>query len=110
MVDVRFTPGFKRRLKFLRKRYPQIQTDIQPLLEDLQVGNIVGDQIPGIQETVFKARARNSNIPVGKSGGYRIIYQLISSERVLLLIYAKSDQVDISVEEIKKAIRQATQE
>ena len=34
-----------------------------------------------------------------------MIYQVVSSEEVLLLlIYAKSDQADVSIEEIEKAI------
>ncbi|MCF4968259.1 type II toxin-antitoxin system RelE/ParE family toxin [Nostoc sp. CMAA1605] len=105
MVEVRFTLPFKRRLKTLAKRYRQIQTDIQPIIDELQVGNFIGDQISGIDLTVFKVRARNSDIPTGKSGGYRVIYQVVSPDlALLLLIYAKSDQADVSLEEIEDAI------
>ncbi|HEY9804336.1 MAG TPA: type II toxin-antitoxin system mRNA interferase toxin, RelE/StbE family [Leptolyngbyaceae cyanobacterium] len=105
MAEVRFTSAFKRRLKTLNKRYRQIQTDIQPIINQLQVGNFIGDQISGIYLTVFKVRAKNSDIPTGKSGGYRVIYQVVTPELVLLLlIYAKSDQADVSLEEIEDAI------
>lgn len=108
MVEVRFTPPFQRRLKSLRKRYRSIKQDIEPILADLENGSFIGDQIPGSEFTVFKVRARNRDIPTGKSGGYRLIYQVLSSECVLLLlIYAKSDQVDVSIAEIEEAIRQA---
>lgn len=108
MTNVRFTQPFKRRLKALAKRYRQIQTDIQPIIDELQTGNMVGDQISGTNATVFKVRAKNSDIPVGKSGGYRVIYQVISPDEILLLlIYAKSDQADVSVGEIETAIAQA---
>ena len=108
MVEVRFTPPFKRRLKALYKRYRQIQQDIQPIIEQLQNGEFLGDRIAGTDFTVFKVRAKNSNIPTGKSGGYRLIYQLVSPECVLLLlIYAKSDQTDVSPEEIEEAINKA---
>jgi mRNA-degrading endonuclease RelE of RelBE toxin-antitoxin system len=111
MANVRFTLPFKRRLKALAKRYRQIQTDIQPIVDELQAGNFVGEQIPGTNVTVFKVRAKNSDIPTGKSGGYRVIYQVISPEDVLLLlIYAKSDQVDVSIEEIENAVKQALTE
>lgn len=111
MADVRFTPSFKRRLKALAKRYRQIRADIQPVINELQAGNFVGDQISGTNITVFKVRAKNSDIPTGKSGGYRIIYQVISPENVLLLlIYAKSDQTDVSLEEIQDAVVQALSE
>lgn len=107
MADVRFTLPFKRRLKALAKRYRQIQADIQPLINELQAGNFVGDQISGVQ-AVFKIRVKNSDIPTGKSGGYRVIYQVLPPGNVLLLlIYAKSDQADVSLEEIEDAIKQA---
>ena len=107
-VEVRFTRPFKRRLKDLSKRYRQIRADIQSIVTDLESGNFVGDQLSGTEYTVFKVRAKNSDIPTGKSGGYRLIYQLVSPECVLLLlIYAKSDQADASIEEIEDAIDKA---
>jgi len=105
MTEVRFTLPFIRRLKGLTKRYRKIQNDIQPIIEELQLGNFIGDQIVGINFTIFKIRAKNSDIPTGKSGGYRVIYQIVSPELVLLLlIYAKSDQADVSLDEIQDAI------
>ena len=105
MTEVRFTLPFIRRLKWLTKRYRKIQNDIQPIIEELQLGNFIGDQIVGINFTIFKVRAKNSDIPTGKSGGYRVIYQIVSPELVLLLlIYAKSDQADVSLDELQDAI------
>jgi mRNA-degrading endonuclease RelE of RelBE toxin-antitoxin system len=107
MTEVLITLPFKRRFKDLSKRYLKIQADIQPIVDDLQSGKIVGDQITGTNFTVFKVRAKNSDIPTGKRGGYRVIYQLISPECIyLLLIYAKSDRGDITVAEIEDAIEQ----
>lgn len=106
MTEVRFTAPFKRRLKKLSKRYRRIQQDINPLLEELKQGNIVGNQIVGITQTVFKARAKNSDIPTGKSGGYRLIYQVVNGEVILLLvIYAKSEQTNIAASEIEDIIK-----
>ena len=108
MTEVVFTLPFKRRLKSLKKRYRKIQADIQPIIDALQSGEVVGDRIAGTDFIVFKVRAKNSDIPTGKSGGYRVIYQLISSEYVLLLlIYAKSDLDDVSLAEIEDAIGEA---
>jgi len=75
-VQVTFTVLFKRRLKGLAKKYRQIQTDIQPVLDELIQGNFIGNQITGTQYTVYKVRAKNSDSQVGKSGGYRLIYQV----------------------------------
>jgi mRNA-degrading endonuclease RelE of RelBE toxin-antitoxin system len=108
MTEVRFTVPFERRLKTLRKRYRKIRQDIQPIIDALQNGEIIGNQIAGTDFIVFKVRAKNSDIPTGKSGGYRVIYQLLSPECILmLLIYAKSDQEDVTAEEIEDAILQA---
>ena len=111
MVEIRFTEPFKKRLKKLAKRYRQIQEDIQPILTQLQEGEFVGEQITGVKATVFKVRAKNSDIPTGKSGGYRLIYQLISPTSILLLvIYAKSDQTNITADEIEELIKQTLTE
>lgn len=107
-VSVEFTAPFKRNLKGLAKRYRQIQADILPVIEQLQQGNFIGDQIAGTNYTVLKVRAKNSDVQKGKSGGYRLIYQVVSSESVLLLlIYSKSDQPDVAVEVIRNAIAEA---
>lgn len=106
-VEIRFTIAFKRRLKALAKRFRSIQKDIQPILLEIQSGNFIGSQIKGTDFIVFKVRAKNSDIPVGKSGGYRLIYQLLSPQSVLLLlIYAKSDQADVDADEIYKAVQE----
>jgi len=108
MVKVLYTKPFERELKRLSKRYRKIKNDIQPIILELTEGNFIGNQISGIRETVFKVRAKNSDIPIGKSGGYRIIYQIVSGEIVLLLIvYSKSDIADLSIEEIKQIIKQS---
>ena len=109
-VTVRFTLPFKRRFKSLANRYRQIQQDIQPMIEQLQSGVFLGDQISGTDYTVFKVRVKNSDIPVGKSGGYRVIYQVLSPDALLLLIYAKSDQADVTTAEIEAAVVEAIHE
>lgn len=104
-VQLRFTARFKRRLKGLAKKYRQIQMDIEPVLAQIGQGNFIGDQISGTPYTVYKVRARNSDTQSGKSGGYRLIYQVESPTDVVLhLIYSKSEQANVSVEEIQTAI------
>ena len=48
MREIRFNAPFKRRFKKLNKRYRQIKKDIQPLLTELQQGQLIGDQITGV--------------------------------------------------------------
>jgi len=104
-IEVVFTPEFKRNLRQLAKKYRQIKTDVQPLLDELMQGHTPGDQIPGVQYSVFKVRAKNSDSRKGKSGGYRIIYQRVNERLIVLVtIYSKTEQTDITPEEIRQII------
>jgi mRNA-degrading endonuclease RelE of RelBE toxin-antitoxin system len=104
LIQIDLTPEFKQNLRDLAKRYRGIRSDIQTVTEQIQVGNFGGDRIPGLGDryVVFKVRVKNRNIQKGKSAGYRLIYQVESPTSVLLLsIYSKSDQDDISANEIR---------
>ncbi len=104
-IQLVFSDEFKTRLRTLIKRYRSIRTDLQPLLDELLSGNFIGDQIPGTGYTVFKVRLKNSDIQKGKSGGYRVIYQLRGDTYILLVvIYSKSDQDDIPANQIRDII------
>jgi mRNA-degrading endonuclease RelE of RelBE toxin-antitoxin system len=104
-IQLVFSDEFKTRLRTLIKRYRSIRTDLKPLLDELQSGNFIGDKIPGTGYTVFKVRLKNSDIQKGKSGGYRVIYQLSGDIYILLvIIYSKSDQDDIPANQIRDII------
>jgi mRNA-degrading endonuclease RelE of RelBE toxin-antitoxin system len=105
-VELLFSDEFKARLRSLAKRYRKIQSDLQPLLDDLQSGNFSGDRISGAGENpVLKIRLKNSDIRKGKSAGYRVIYEVRDSVCVLLIvIYAKSDEGSIPAEKIRSII------
>ena len=106
LVEIRITPEFQRKLKNLAKKYRQIPTDIQPVLEQLQVGEFLGDRIPDIGFRVMKVRIRNSDTQKGNSGGYRLIYWISSTTLIVLLdIYSKSDREDIEIDEIRQIIK-----
>ncbi len=105
MIDVQFTPEFKRNLRTLAKKYRHIREDVDPFIEALQAGEILGDQIPGIGYTLFKVRVRNQDITRGKSGGYRVIYYLRTSTSIILVtIYSKTEQADISAAQIRRIV------
>ena len=89
----------------MSKKYHHIRSDIQPILEAIQAGEFLGDRIPGTEYVVFKVRGRNRDIEKGKRSGYRLIYQVKSPPSVLLLtIYSKLDQGDISANQIREII------
>ena len=111
LIEIALTPRFQRDLRELAKRYRSIRSDIQPLIDQLQAGEIPGDRIAGIKYQVFKVRVKNSNIQKGKSGGYRVIYYLKNAQGIILTtIYSKSDLTDVSNEIIEQAIAQYEEE
>ncbi|WP_416668170.1 type II toxin-antitoxin system RelE/ParE family toxin [Egbenema bharatensis] len=110
-VQVRFTERFRRDISRLAKRYRRIRLDIQPMITQLEAGEVLGDQIPDLDYAVFKVRVRNSDVQKGKSGGYRVLYYLKTATQVLLItIYSKSDRSDISATEIREILARAEAE
>ena len=106
-IRIEFTPTFKRNLKALAKKYRHIRSDVQPIIEQLQSGAVLGDQVPGVGYAIFKVRVRNRDIQKGKSSGYRMIYYLRTSDTIILItIYSKLDQGDISPQRIRQIIRE----
>jgi mRNA-degrading endonuclease RelE of RelBE toxin-antitoxin system len=100
-----FARRFKQDIRELSKKYRHIRSDLQTTLEEIAQGNLIGNQISGVGYPVFKVRIKNSDINKGKSGGYRLIYYIQSSEVIIMItIYSKSDQADISTKEIREII------
>ena len=100
-----FARRFKQDVRELSKQYRHIRSDLQTTLEEIAQGNLIGNQISGVGYPVFKVRIKNSDINKGKSGGYRLIYYIQSSEVIIMItIYSKSDQADISTKEIREII------
>jgi mRNA-degrading endonuclease RelE of RelBE toxin-antitoxin system len=109
-IHIDYTSEFKRNLRTLAKKYHHIRSDIQPLINQLQTGTSIGNQIKGSSYTLFKSRARNSDIKKGKSSGYRLIYwQKTSHHLILVTIYSKLDQSDISTQHIQRIIKHFSQ-
>jgi mRNA-degrading endonuclease RelE of RelBE toxin-antitoxin system len=48
LVNIDLTPEYKQNLRKLSKRFRNIRSDVQPIIEQLQQGDIVGDRITGI--------------------------------------------------------------
>lgn len=96
---------------YRKKKYKKIEKDILEITEQLEDGKLIGEELEelgiSIDESVFKVRAVNSSINVGKSNGFRIIYYVVKNDNeiYLLTIYSKKDKETIEVNEIKKLIK-----
>ena len=81
---------------FRKKKYRKITDDIDPIIKELEQGNLPGDKIPGLHlpegTAAYKVRISNSSANVGKSNGFRLIYYVVIDKKVYLLtIYSKKD-------------------
>jgi mRNA-degrading endonuclease RelE of RelBE toxin-antitoxin system len=105
--DVIPTLIFKRNVKKLKKTYSSIGDDIKRYVENLKRGNFSGNILRGVgNNSIYKDRIKNSDIKKGKSGGYRIIYYVITQDKevYLLTLYSKSSRENIDLSAIKKII------
>jgi mRNA-degrading endonuclease RelE of RelBE toxin-antitoxin system len=108
-MNISYAVEFKRNLRLLIKKYSHIKQDVELIINALQQGELLGDRIQHGAYIVYKVRVKNSDAQRGKSGGYRIIYYLkTQTDIILLTIYSKSEQSDISNSEIKHIIKQFT--
>ena len=93
------TPKFDSNVEFYikKRKYRHIRADIAPIIEELEKGNLIGDEIPGISakvgEHTYKVRAANTDTHVSKRDGYRLIYYAIQDDTIifLLTLYYKKD-------------------
>ncbi len=95
---------FEKELKQLAKKYKKIKNDLilfkKNILNNPTLGTPLGNDC-------YKIRIPNSSIPVGKSGGFRIITLVkIEKNRIILLtIYSKTDKDNISKEELNSILQ-----
>ena len=110
-VHVEFSTEFKRNLRTLAKRYRHIRSDVQPVITQLQKGEIVGDKVPRTGHAIFKVRVKNSDLRKGKRAGYRVIYYVKTPlKTVLITIYAKSDRSTVSPNQIRRIVAEFDRE
>lgn len=109
-VQVEASSTFRRNLRTLAKKYRSIRDDVQPIIEQLERGELPGDRISGLNYEVFKLRVKNSDIQKGKRGGYHLLYYVKTTTAIILLtLYSKSEQADIAAEDVKSIIAEYEQ-
>lgn len=96
-------------MKGLKKKYPQVTSEVRQLVKTLQNDARPGQRIPGTGYAVYKCRLPNRAARRGKSGGFRVIYYLrLADNAVLLTIYSKTEHNDISVHEIQQLVAEVS--
>jgi mRNA-degrading endonuclease RelE of RelBE toxin-antitoxin system len=83
-----------------KKGFHSLPDQIGDLTSDLEKGKLDGDRIAHndtpTPHDVYKLRLPNPDADAGKSNGYRVIYLVVTENRiiVLLTIYYKKEQAD----------------
>ncbi len=97
-------PQFDKDVKKLKKRFPNIKADLALLLKELTQNPELGTHL---ENSIFKIRLKNSSIPTGKRGGFRVItYYLCNHKLYLVTIYSKTDTDSILTPRLKAIIAQ----
>ncbi|NOQ35770.1 MAG: hypothetical protein GQ569_07730 [Methylococcaceae bacterium] len=98
------TPRFDKDAKKLNKRFPKLKADLTQLVTELKNNPTMGTHLG---ENIYKIRLKNSSIPTGKSGGFRVIsYYLFADTLYFVTMYSKTDQENILDDELKKIIQE----
>src|SRR5687768_9250969 len=108
-TKVNIPPQFEKDLKQLRRKYPAVTTEVRKLVVQPENDERPGDRVPNVGYEVYKVRLPNPSARRGTSGGFRVIYyvQLIDSI-ILLTLYSKTEQSDISPEAIRQVLEEVT--
>ena len=87
--------NFKKEAKKLHTKYKKLPSDLKALAERLNTNPKKGIELGA---NCYKIRLKNSSIPTGKSGGFRIVYYYYDGESdlYLLSIFSKRDMENIS--------------
>jgi mRNA-degrading endonuclease RelE of RelBE toxin-antitoxin system len=104
-IQVELSARFLKELERLSRKYPRVVEEIDKLTDRLSDGQKPGDKIPHIGFDVYKVRIKNPSAKRGKRGGFRVIYYVqVSTRIILLLIYSKTEMDNVSPEEIRQVI------
>jgi mRNA-degrading endonuclease RelE of RelBE toxin-antitoxin system len=101
-TTVEIAVSARKQLKKLKRKFPAVSSELNKLVAQLEADDRPGDKIPNVGYDVYKVRLANPSAQRGKSGGFRVIYYVQLADSVILIsIYSKSDQSDISPEQIQ---------
>ena len=107
-MKIRFTNYFQKQAKKLAKDFPNVGND---LFHELEIFSRDSAKID-LGKNIFKLRVKNSDIPCGKSGGYRLIVYSSNNKKTLVpfIIFSKRDKENVALAFIEKSLEKVLQE
>lgn len=101
---IEYSDNFLKEAKKLSKKFKLLKSDLQTAVKEIEEKQDLG---VSLGYNLYKKRVKNSSIPTGKSGGFRIIiYQKIEDQIVLISIYSKTHKDSLSDEELKAILKE----
>ena len=105
-------PSFSRDVSKLRKKYRNIERDIETLFEEIKQNyrtTASAQAIPGYSNRLWKYRCRSTDLKRGRRGGFRLICYLSATQEMCpIAIYVKSHQsvqdatrIDLALEQLE---------
>ncbi len=102
-MQIEYGEHFLKEAKQLSKRYKLLKKDLHHAVDEIE---LLRDFGASLGFNLYKKRVKNSSIPTGKSGGFRvIIYQQLKDKIVLLSIYSKTDKESLSDSELGEILK-----
>ena len=97
-------PPFDRQLKRLSKKYPSLKQEYFELIELLEENP---EQGVSLRDNCYKIRLSIASKNKGKSGGARVIVNIVLAENnvYLLAIYDKSEKESLSDKELNELLK-----
>lgn len=101
--------NFEREAKRLKKKFPSLKEEIGNLIDSLEENPFIGTSM---RDGFYKIRLKIKSKGKGKSGGARVItcVKVISETVYLVSIYDKSEQTDISDQELDRIFKVISEE
>lgn len=102
--EVQSIPPFDRQLKRLAKKYISLKKEFTLLLDSLETDPMQGQPLGN---NCFKIRVAIASKKKGKSGGARIITNIVVSKNTVFLIsiYDKSEKETLTEKELQELLR-----
>lgn len=102
-MNILYSDNFLKEAKALSKKYKLLKSDLKEAVEEIENLRDLG---VSLGFNLFKKRIRNSSIPTGKSGGFRvIIFEQVEDKIVLISIFSKTEKENLSDNELAKALQ-----
>lgn len=101
--SVKTIPKFEKNLKKLAKKYPSLKTEYIQLIKSLKENP---EQGTDLGKNCYKIRLAIASKGKGKSGGARVITNIVIADTTvyLLTIYDKSDKDSLTNKELKELL------